>query len=68
MDTSKAFDVVSHTCMLNSLYEESVYKTLWSLYDSMYDYITSTVKWRGELAKPFDKKQRIHQGEEDLLG
>ena len=62
MDTSKAFDVVDHREMLNSLHEQGVTGTLWRIYDSMYDNIKSVVKWRGELSEPFREKQGIRQG------
>ena len=31
LDTSKAFDVVDHKCMLNALYQQGVTGSLWSL-------------------------------------
>ena len=62
MDTSKAFDVVSHHSMLNSMNEQGVKGTLWSLYESMYSGIKSVVQWNGELSEPFTEKQGIRQG------
>ena len=62
MDTSKAFDVVSHTGMLNSLHEQDVRDSLWSMFNSLYTGITSIVKWNGELSDAFDEKQGIRQG------
>ena len=59
MDTSKAFDVVSLKGMLNALHEQDLRGNLWKLCDSLYDNITSLVKWRGELSEPFSEKQRI---------
>ena len=62
MDASKAFDVVDHTSMLNSLHEQGVDGDLWNLYSSMYDEIQSSVKWDGQLSRSFKEKQGIRQG------
>ena len=62
IDTSKAFDVVSHTSMLNTLYEQDITGNLWKLYDSMYNNIQSQVMWRGHLSSAFPENQGIHQG------
>ena len=62
MDTSKAFDVVSHNSMLNSLYTQGVQGTLWRAYESMYTDIKSVVKWQGELSGEFHEGQGIRQG------
>ena len=62
MDTSKAFDVVSHPGMLNSLYQQGVQGTLWQLFNSMYSNIQSAVKWKGEVSRSFVEYQGIRQG------
>ena len=62
LDTSKAFDVVDHQSMLQSLHRQGVTGNLWQLYRSMYSDITSTVKWDGELSKVFPERQGIRQG------
>ena len=62
MDTSKAFDIVSHTSMLNSLYSQGVHGVLWRSYESMYTNIRSQVKWQGELSSAFKEGQGIRQG------
>lgn len=62
MDTSKAFDVVSHKAMLNSLYQHNITGTLWRVYDSMYTNIRSVVQWQGDLSTPFQELQGIRQG------
>ena len=62
MDSSKAFDVVDHRSMLNALHEQGVTGNLWNLFNSMYDEITSSVKWEGELSKSFRERQGIRQG------
>ena len=62
MDTSKAFDVVRHTSMLNALYQQGITNNLWKLYENMYSGITSVVKWKGEHSRPFAESQGIRQG------
>ena len=62
MDTSKAFDVVSHNGMLNAIHQQGVQGTLWQLYDSMYTNIRSSVKWKGDLSTSFSEMQGIRQG------
>ena len=62
MDTSKAFDVVSHKGMLNSLHQQEVRGTLLITYDSMYTNIRSVVKWQDELSSPFSEGQGICHG------
>ena len=63
LDTSKAFDVVSHKCMLNALQLQGMGGKLWKLYDSMYTGSKSVVKWQGEISEPLVEKQGIKQGE-----
>ena len=62
MDSSKAFDVVDHRSMLNALHEQGVTGNLYNLFNNMYDEITSSVKWEGELSKSFRERQGIRQG------
>ena len=62
MDTSKAFDVIDHKGMLNSLHQQGVSGTLWSLFHSMYDGIQSVVKWKGQVSKSFEEHQGFRQG------
>ena len=62
MDTSKAFDVVSHTGMLNAMYTQGVSGSLWSLFNSMYTNIRSSVKWEDTISEPFAELQGIRQG------
>ena len=62
MDTSKALNVVSHTGMLNSMYTQGVSGSLWSLFNSMYTNIRSSVKWEDTISKPFAELQGIRQG------
>jgi len=62
MDTSKAFDVVDHKCLLNSLYMQGVRGKLWKIFESLYSNIRATVKWDGSLSSEFCEKQGIRQG------
>ena len=62
MDTSKAFDVVSHKALLNSLHQQDISGVLWKAYESMYSNIKSVVKWQDELSDPFSEQQGIRQG------
>ncbi len=63
MDTSKAFDVCHHGCLLNALQLQGVEGSLWRLYDSMYSGSKSVVKWKGNVSKPLEELQGIKQGE-----
>ena len=62
MDTSKAFDVVSHEGMLNSFYDQGVKGTIWKLYESLYQNSQSVVQWQGQSSSPFAELQGIRQG------
>lgn len=62
MDSSKAFDVVNHQAMLHSLQEQGIQGRLWNVFCSMYEDITSVVKWDGKLSRTFEEKQGIRQG------
>ena len=61
MDTSKAFDVVHHNGLLNSIYEQGVSGGLWNLYNNPYQEIQSVVLWKGHQST-FKKEQGIRQG------
>ncbi len=62
MDASKAFDIVCHTGMLNTIYDQGITGQLWCTYNSLYDNITSTVKWNGSLSNVLVEGQGIRQG------
>ena len=62
MDTSKAFDVVSHIGMLNALHEQGISDNTWHLFDSLYDETKSIVKWDGTTSDAFEEGQGIKQG------
>ena len=62
LDSSKAFDVVSHTILLDKLYEAGIHPTLWSIVKDMYTGLTSKVKWIGELSDSFKIQQGVRQG------
>ena len=63
MDTSKAFNVVHHQGLLNTIHEQGVSGRLWHLYDNLYQQIQSTVIWKGCQSTSFHEAQGIrHQG------
>jgi hypothetical protein len=62
MDTSKAFDVVHHNGLLNSIYVQGVNGGLWNLYDNLYQEIKSVVLWKGQQSSAFPECQGIRQG------
>ena len=62
MDTSKAFDVVHHNGMLNSLYQQGINGDLWQLYNSLYQDIKSVVLWKDHQSTSFHENQGIRQG------
>lgn len=62
LDASKAFDIVNHHSMLNSLYEQGIVGDLWNLYSNLYEGIQSVVKWEGSLSRVFKETQGIRQG------
>lgn len=62
LDSQKAFDVVSHTILLDKLYEAGVHPSLWTIVKDMYSGLTSKVKWTGELSGSFKIQQGVRQG------
>lgn len=62
LDASKAFDVVWHQSMLTKLYQAGVTGTLWQMFSTQYEALTSCVKWNGTLSKPLREKQGVRQG------
>ena len=64
LDSSKAFDMVDRTVMLNAMHSLELSPSLWSLYDDMYSSVTSRVRINGELSRPLVEKRGIRQGGE----
>ena len=62
LDSQKAFDVVSHTILLDKLYEAGIHPSLWTVVKDMYSGLTSRVKWIGELSERFEIQQGVRQG------
>ena len=44
LDRQKAFDVVNHVILLDTLYDTGIHPTLWSKVNDMYSSLTSKVK------------------------
>ena len=53
LDTSKAFDVVSHKGMLNVLHQQGITGQLCKLQVCMYTNINSVVKWKETTVHPY---------------
>lgn len=64
MDSSKAFDMVNHTVMLNALHDLGIDPHLWQLYKDMYSKVTSRVRIDGKLSREFREERGIRQGGE----
>ena len=62
LDARKAFDVVSHTILLDKLYECGIHPALWSIVKDLYTGLTTKVKWLGELSEHFNVRQGVRQG------
>lgn len=64
LDSSKAFDMVDHTCLLNALYDSGVREHLWYLYQDMYTQVTAKVRLCGKLSRAINEGRGIRQGGE----
>jgi hypothetical protein len=64
MDSSKAFDMVDHTILLNSLADLNIDPHLWHLYKDMYSKVLSRVRVNGQLSRPIHESRGIRQGGE----
>lgn len=64
MDSSKAFDMVNHKIMLNSLEEHGLDPKLWNLYADMYAKVTSKVRIENGLSRSIMEGRGIRQGGE----
>ena len=56
LNTSKAFDMVSHKSMLNAVHQQGITGQLWKLYDNMCTSINSVVKCKRQLSTPFPEE------------
>ena len=63
LDASKAFDVVYHNGMLNSLHDLHITGDLWMILNNAYEGITSTLKWKGTITQPFEEGLGMRQGD-----
>lgn len=62
LDSKKAFDVVSHSILMDKLYESGIHPKLWTLVKDMYTGLTSQVKWLGEVGTKYGIHQGVRQG------
>ena len=64
LDSSKAFDMVDHTVLLNALHDLDIDPHLWRLYQDMYETVTSRVRLQGQLSRMIFESRGIRQGGE----
>ena len=64
MDSSKAFDMVDHTILLNSLHDLQLEPHLWYMYKDMYSQVQSQVRINGQLSRRIKEGRGIRQGGE----
>ena len=64
MDSSKAFDMVDHTVLLNELHDIGITSSLWNMYSDMYAQVTSRIRLNGELSRIIQEERGIRQGAE----
>ena len=62
LDARKAFDLVWHTGLLCTLYEQGITGPTWQMYNSLYTGIQSSVKWNGQLSESFYDEHGLRQG------
>ena len=62
LDTQKAFDVVNHNILLHRLYNDGIQGKDWLLLKDLYDNMTTTVKWNGDISRSVGIKQGVRQG------
>jgi hypothetical protein len=62
LDASKAFDTVYHKSMLVKLHHLGITGDLWQLYCSLYNGMTSQVKWSNQLSPIIVELQGVRQG------
>ena len=62
LDAKKAFDLVWHTGLLCSLYEQGITGPTWQMFNSLYTGIQSSVKWNGQLSETFHDEHGLRQG------
>ena len=64
LDSSKAFDMVDHTCLLNALYDTGIKGHIWYIYQDMYAKVSSKVRLNGQLSRIINESRGIRQGGE----
>ena len=53
LDAKSAFDVVNHRNIMRRLYHCGIQDAHWSLINSLHTNATTSVKWSGEVSKPY---------------
>ena len=61
LDASKAFDVVFHNSLMNSLHGSNIVGNMGSVLNNSYQGIHSTVKWNKETSRQFQESQGVRQ-------
>ena len=62
LDSQKAFDVVNHQILMDKLYHLGVKLEFWDVITDLYQGLTSTVKWQGDISLSFSINQGVRQG------
>ncbi len=62
LDAQKAFDTVWHNGLLVKLSDYGINGDLWLLILYWYRHLSSRVRWKGVLSRPFNILQRVKQG------
>ena len=62
LDASKAFDVVNHAALMESLHDLDVVGNHWLLMKDWYHGMSSQVKWNGTLSRLIKEGQGLRQG------
>ena len=62
LDAEKAFDVVNHPIMLQTLHNKNIKPALWRTIQDLYDGMRERVTWQGALSSEFEIRQGVGQG------
>ena len=62
LDARKAFDTVPHESLIRKVYLTGIDDNIVRMIDSLYQDVTTKVKWRGRIGQPFQNLQGTRQG------